>query len=1392
MQRGLKAKGLRIGILLLFIGASIFSGMTFKTAGFPENPTRNMLFNESSSGEKSENTVISTWFPENMRWRQVTIQQEIITFDKSNEGDVLKLNLFDNETYECIINTVTINVLGVKTIYGSIIGDFSGTFILTVSKEHCYIVIRIPEINRLFIVQFDGSNNVYYLIELGPHQYKELPDQNIETPGNPSEKIFDESRPGNLRSSNIDVMIVYTPAAKAWADSIGIGINNVISQAITNGIITHSNSNTFVNWNLVHAAEINYVESGDSLIDLERLTITNDGYMDEVHTWRNQYGADLVQLFEQIEDVGGLGWLLDIPTGDPGYGFSLVRVQQASSGYTSIHEFGHNMGCHHHKEQLYQPGPGLFDYSAGWRWVDSDDDYYCTVMTYQSGEYFPDGHYAFQVPYFSNPDVYYEGYSTGDVADGDNARTIREIRDVIASYVSGTGNHPPYANTPDPADGSEEVPITLPAISWNGGDVDGDVVWYDVYFEANDPTPDNLVDTTYGKTWAIPSALNYFTHYYWKIVAHDEHGATNEPAEVWDFWTENIPGPGTSHACIFINGNSGFTPEHGVVSGSGTSGDPYIISNWDIQPDSSEYGIRILSTTAYFKIRNVRIHDGVSYSGVRFYNVNHGTVENCQIYNNKVGIGIIDSYNCLVQNNDIYTCPTDAGISLSGGGPHTIRANKIFNCFKGLTSQQCNGCTIQNNQVYIDDGCPGNETQMSGIIVGYSSGNTVSGNIIYNLYEKWSGLALENEVSDYVSDNQIYDCGHGIRIADSHGNTLVGNTLWDNKRNFGFTQSSLDEYSNTIGTSNTVNGKPIYFLVSQSNTVLDGALMDIGYVGLVQCQNITVKNLDVSYNFQGVLLVESENCVIENCSFYNHSYGIGVISSNANIIRRTFIHDISSQTMPSRTLELFNSYDNSIYNNYVDSFVAAYDDGANNYNVSSLEPGPNIVNGPYIGGNYWKDYTGLDSNDDGIGDTPYIIYGGTNIDYYPLVPQEVGENQPPTFGAPSPVNGTNNRPLSFTWSIPINDPDGDVFDFTIQCSNGQSKIKTGATNGSKALALSGLAYSTTYKVWVNATDPSGSGSYTRRWYTFTTQSASNNPPNQPKKPTGPVVRLTGQAGTYWANGTDPDGDKIQYRFDWNGSGSHSYSGWTSLVNSGTKLSKNHSWTAPGTFIVKVQSKDEHGVTSVWSNGLSVTVTMNHAPNKPKKPTGPSTRLIGQAGTYWANGTDPDGDKIQYRFDWDAAGSHLYSSWTSLVSSGTKLSKNHTWPTAGTFVVKVQSRDEHGLTSTWSNGLNVTVANHAPNQPKKPTGPTTRVVGQTGTYWTNGTDSDGDQIQYRFDWDATGAHAYSAWTSLVNSGTKQSKTHSWAVPGAYVVKVQSRDEHGVVSVWSNGLTVVVSV
>jgi len=45
--------------------------------------------------------------------------------------------------------------------------------------------------------------------------------------------------------------------------------------------------------------------------------------------------------------------------------------------------------------------------------------------------------------------------------------------------------------------------------------------------------------------------------------------------------------------------------------------------------------------------------------------------------------------------------------------------------------------------------------------------------------------------------------------------------------------------------------------------------------------------------------------------------------------------------------------------------------------------------------------------------------------------------------------------------------------------------------------------------------------------------------------------------------------------------------------------------------------------------------------------------------------------------------------------------------------------------------------------------------------------------------------------LLSSGATLSRWFDWYVAGTFVVKVRARDEHGVVSDWSTGLTVIVT-
>jgi hypothetical protein len=210
--------------------------------------------------------------------------------------------------------------------------------------------------------------------------------------------------------------------------------------------------------------------------------------------------------------------------------------------------------------------------------------------------------------------------------------------------------------------------------------------------------------------------------------------------------------------------------------------------------------------------------------------------------------------------------------------------------------------------------------------------------------------------------------------------------------------------------------------------------------------------------------------------------------------------------------------------------------------------------------------------------------------WYTFTTQASGSNNPPVFGAPSPTNGSTGNLLSFSWSISISDPEGNLFSWTIQCSNGQTNTATGATNGTKSLMLSGLAYSKTYTVWVNATDPTGSGLYIRKWYSFTTQQQQNVPPNKPTTPSGETSGKFCVSYVYESYTTDIDGDQIYYLFDW---GDGKDSGWIGPYDSGDVCQESHIWSIKGSYSIKVKAKDVSGAESQWSDSLPITMPYSY-------------------------------------------------------------------------------------------------------------------------------------------------------------------------------------------------------
>jgi len=102
--------------------------------------------------------------------------------------------------------------------------------------------------------------------------------------------------------------------------------------------------------------------------------------------------------------------------------------------------------------------------------------------------------------------------------------------------TTATNNPPNMPNNPNPTNYETDVWVET-ALSWTGGDPDGDFVTYDFYFGTNSTPPFKWNNANHTTLFPLIGRLEYNTTYYWKIIAIDEHGATTS-GPIWSFTTE--------------------------------------------------------------------------------------------------------------------------------------------------------------------------------------------------------------------------------------------------------------------------------------------------------------------------------------------------------------------------------------------------------------------------------------------------------------------------------------------------------------------------------------------------------------------------------------------------------------------------------------------------------------------------------------------------------------------------------------------------------------------------------------------------------------------------------------------------------------------------------------
>jgi hypothetical protein len=147
------------------------------------------------------------------------------------------------------------------------------------------------------------------------------------------------------------------------------------------------------------------------------------------------------------------------------------------------------------------------------------------------------------------------------------------------------------------------------------------------------------------------------------------------------------------------------------------------------------------------------------------------------------------------------------------------------------------------------------------------------------------------------------------------------------------------------------------------------------------------------------------------------------------------------------------------------------------------------------------------------------------------------------------------------------------------------------------------------------------------------------------------------------------------------------------VPAGDTLHESTTWDGKIYGFSDIQENNIMVIASVFDAGTkrtdetaAGTPSTNGAPNKPARPSGPTSGKVNVEYTYSGSTTDPNGDNIYYLFDW---GDSSDSGWLGPYPSGYVIEANHSWDFGGTYNVKLKAKDATAE-GPWSDPLAVQI------------------------------------------------------------------------------------------------------
>lgn len=534
-------------------------------------------------------------------------------------------------------------------------------------------------------------------------------------------------------------------------------------------------------------------------------------------------------------------------------------------------------------------------------------------------------------------------------------------------------------------------------------------------------------------------------------------------------------------------------------------------------------------------------------------------------------------------------------------------------------------CIASGNTIYVDDSGGADYTSIQDAIDAASSGDTVY--VYSGTYNENVVISKNLTLTGENKDTTTIDGGKNGHVLYAYGTlsnkieTHISGFTIRNAGGLGYDCIALSYVNN-----GNINNNKI-----MNSDESDGIQLD-------HCNDVTISDNTVSNNEgSGVSLTLSDNNIIHNNVIQSNQKGMYIYYfSNSNEIYENTITGNSQYGV-----HIVQSLNNRFYlNDFTNNGQNAQDPLTNYWSYNSQ-------------GNYWDDYNDYDSDENGIGDSPYDIPGGNNQDEYPLgyfkELEPPSGNQQPTAYQPTiyPNPATYGNSVSFSGSG--SDSDGYIAGY-----NWRSSID-GQLNTQSTFSTSGLSAGT-HVIYFKVKDNDGDWS-SEKTATLIVNLTGDQAPTAYIDSIKPNPAAPEETIYFIGHGTD-DGEITEWKW---------ISSIDGVISSDKSFDSSVLSTGMHTVHFQVRDNDDE-----WSKQDTETLTIsdgssNHFP------------VANAGGPYSCyanveiniNGSDSydDGSIVDYLWDFGDG------------TIGTGESPTHTYTASGNYSIALTVTDEYGDTST---------------------------------------------------------------------------------------------------------------